>query len=93
MRRLEIEWQESEAELHRLWKREKHSERRLRLRALYYLRQGKQIKYKGWFRDPLRSTAAHVVTTLGLRLDCLAVLVAVPWSKRTWSLPFITVLR
>ena len=55
-------------------------------------RRGKQIKYKGWFRDPIRSTATHVVTTLGLRWICLAVLVPVPWSKRTWSLPFMTVL-
>jgi hypothetical protein len=55
-------------------------------------RQGKKIKYKGWFRDPIRSTAAHVVTTLGLRWICLAVLVPVPWSQRIWSLPFMTVL-
>jgi hypothetical protein len=55
-------------------------------------RRGRQIKYKGWFRDPIRSTAAHVVTTLGLRWVCLAVLVPVPWSKRTWALPFMTVL-
>jgi len=55
-------------------------------------RRGKKIKYKGWFRDPIQSTAAHVVTTLGLRWVCLAVLVPVPWSKRTWSLPFMTVL-
>jgi hypothetical protein len=45
-------------------------------------RQGQKIKYKGWFRDPIRSTAKHVVTTLGLRWICLAVLVPVPWSKR-----------
>jgi hypothetical protein len=55
-------------------------------------RRGKKIKYKGWFRDPIRSTASHVVTTLGLRWICLAVLVPVPWSKRPWSLPFMTVL-
>ena len=55
-------------------------------------RRGKKIKYKGWFRDPIQSTTAHVVTTLGLRWICLAVLVPVPWSKRIWSLPFMTVL-
>lgn len=44
MRRLEIIWQESEAKLRQLWKRERHGERRIRLRALYYLRQGQQIK-------------------------------------------------
>lgn len=55
-------------------------------------RRGKKIKHKGWFRDPIRSTAKHVVTALGLRWICLAVLVPVPWSKRTWALPFMTVL-
>ena len=44
MRQLEIDWQESEAELGRLWKREQHPERRLRLRTLCYLRQGQEIK-------------------------------------------------
>jgi len=55
-------------------------------------RRGKKIKYKGWFRDPILSTQKHVVTTLGLRWICLAVLVPVPWSKRTWALPFMAVL-
>lgn len=55
-------------------------------------RRGKQIKYKGWFRDPIRSTARQVVTSLGLRWVCLAILVPVPWSQRSWSLPFMTVL-
>jgi hypothetical protein len=55
-------------------------------------RQGKQIKYKGWFRDPIRSTKKQVVKALGIRWICLAVLVPVPWSKRPWALPFMTVL-
>ena len=55
-------------------------------------RRGQKIKYKGWFRDPIRSSATHVVTTLGLRWVCLAVLVPVPWSKRVWLLPFMTIL-
>jgi hypothetical protein len=55
-------------------------------------RRGKKIKCKGWFRDPILSTKKHVVKALGLRWICLAVLVPVPWSKRTWSLPFMTVL-
>ena len=55
-------------------------------------RRGKKIKYKGWFRDPILSTKKHVVTALGVRWICLAVLVPVPWSQRTWSLPFMTVL-
>lgn len=31
MRRLEIAWHESEAQLHQLWKQERHPERRVRL--------------------------------------------------------------
>jgi len=55
-------------------------------------RRGKQIKYKGWFRDPILSTKKHVVKALGIRWVCLAVLVSVPWSQRPWALPFMTVL-
>ena len=55
-------------------------------------RRGKKIKYKGWFRDPILSTKEHVVKALGLRWISLAVLVPVPWSQRTWALPFMTVL-
>jgi hypothetical protein len=55
-------------------------------------RRGKQIKYKGWFRDPILSTKEHVVKSLGIRWVCLAVLVSVPWSQRSWALPFMTVL-
>ena len=55
-------------------------------------RRGKQIKYKGWFRDPILSTKERVVKSLGLRWICLAVLVPVPWSQRPWALPFMTVL-
>jgi hypothetical protein len=56
-------------------------------------RRGKKIKHKGWFRDPLLSTKEHVVTALGLRWICLAILVPVPWrSQRPWALPFMTVL-
>jgi hypothetical protein len=55
-------------------------------------RRGKQIKYKGWFRDPILSTKEHVIKSLGIRWICLAVLVPVPWSQRPWTLPFMTVL-
>lgn len=54
-------------------------------------RRGKKIKYKGWFRDPLRSTANHVNKALGIRWVCLSILVPVPWSERPWALPFMTV--
>lgn len=52
-------------------------------------RQGRKIKYKGWFRDPLRSTVNKVSTSLGIRWLCVGVLVSVPWSSRPWALPFI----
>ena len=55
-------------------------------------RRGQRIKYKGWFRDAILSTREHVVTALGLRWICLAVVVPVPWSQRTWALPFMIVL-
>jgi len=55
-------------------------------------RRGRKIKYKGWFRDPIRSTAKHVSKSLGIRWLCLAILVSVPWSQRPWALPFMTVL-
>jgi hypothetical protein len=54
-------------------------------------RRGPQIKYKGWFRDPLRSTLTHVSKCLGIRWICLALLVPVPWSPRLWALPFMTI--
>jgi hypothetical protein len=54
-------------------------------------RRGRRIKYKGWFRDPIRSTANHVSKSLGIRWICLAILVPVPWSQRLWALPFMTI--
>jgi hypothetical protein len=54
-------------------------------------RRGPKIKYKGWFRDPIRSTANHVSKSLGIRWVCLAILVPVPWSQRLWALPFMTI--
>jgi hypothetical protein len=54
-------------------------------------RQGKRITYKGRFRDAVRSTAHQVVTCLGVRWCCLALLVVVPWSRRPWALPFLVV--
>jgi hypothetical protein len=54
-------------------------------------RQGRKIKNKGWFRDPIRSTAKQVNYALGIRWIVLAVLVPVPWSQRLWALPFLAV--
>jgi hypothetical protein len=54
-------------------------------------RWGRKIKYKGWFRDPIRSTVRKVNQALGIRWIVLAIVVPVPWSERWWALPFMTV--
>jgi hypothetical protein len=54
-------------------------------------RAGKQIVYKGWFRDAVRSVGNKVATTLGIRWLCFCLLVSVPWSQREWALPFLAV--
>lgn len=55
-------------------------------------RRGQKIRYKSRFYDAVLSTAAKVVTSMGLRWICLAILVPVPWSKRLWALPFMVIL-
>ena len=55
-------------------------------------RKGKKIKQKGAFRDAVRSSKSHTVTSFGLRWVSMMLLVAVPWSRRVWALPFLTVL-
>ena len=55
-------------------------------------RQGAQIRAKGVFRDAVRSTKEHVVTSFGLRWISMALLVKLPWAERPWALPFLTVL-
>ena len=42
-RRLHLEWHESESELKQRYQSEKHKERRMRLQALWLLRQGKCV--------------------------------------------------
>jgi len=51
-------------------------------------RKGRKLTLRGWFRDPLSKTGSKVSA---LRWVCLAILVPVPWSKRPWALPFMTV--
>lgn len=53
-------------------------------------RQGRKIRWKGWFRDPVRSTGGKHVTSAGVRWVCLMILVPVPWSSRPWALPLLT---
>jgi len=55
-------------------------------------RRGKKIRAKGIYRDPVRSSKSHFVKTSGLRWISMMLLVNIPWAKRIWGLPFLTVL-
>ena len=55
-------------------------------------RRGKKIKAKGVYRDAVRSSQSKVITCFGLKWECMALIVPLPWSKRAWALPFLTVL-
>ena len=55
-------------------------------------RWGKKIAAKGVYRDAVRSSKGFFVKCSGLRWVCLMLLVPIPWAKRVWALPFLTVL-
>jgi hypothetical protein len=55
-------------------------------------RRGDQIKAKGIYRDPVRSSRSHMVKASGLRWLSLMLLVDIAWAERVWALPFLTVL-
>jgi hypothetical protein len=55
-------------------------------------RRGQQIKAKGIYRDPVRSSRSHLVKASGLRWLCAMVLAEIPWAGRVWALPFLTPL-
>ncbi|MCA1606726.1 MAG: transposase, partial [Acidobacteria bacterium] len=55
-------------------------------------RRGEQIKAKGIYRDPVRSSRSHMVKASGLRWLSLMLLVDIPWAGRIWALPFLTAL-
>lgn len=55
-------------------------------------RRGAQIKAKGIYRDPVRSSRSHMVKASGLRWLCAMVLAEIPWAGRVWALPFLTIL-
>ena len=55
-------------------------------------RRGEQIKAKGIYRDPVRSSHSHLVKASGLRWLCAMLLVSIPWAGCVWGLPFLTVL-
>lgn len=55
-------------------------------------RRGQQIKAKGIYRDPVRSSHSHFVKASGLRWLCCMLLVEVSWAGAVWGLPFLSVL-
>ena len=55
-------------------------------------RRGAKIKAKGVSCDPVRSSHSHFVKASGLRWLSLMLLAPIPWTKRVWALPFLTVL-
>ena len=55
-------------------------------------RRGEQIKAKGIYRDPVRSSHSHFVKASGLRWLCFMLLVEVRFAKKVWALPFLSVL-
>src|SRR6266540_2686597 len=55
-------------------------------------RRGAKIQAKGIYRDAVRSSHSHMVKASGLRWLSLMLLVSIPWAKRVWALPFLTVL-
>jgi hypothetical protein len=55
-------------------------------------RQGAQIKAKGIYRDPVRSSHSHFVKASGLCWLCVMWLTEIPWAHAVWALPFLTAL-
>jgi hypothetical protein len=55
-------------------------------------RQGKLIRAKGIYRDPVRSSHSHFVKASGLRWVTLMLLTCVPFGQHIWALPFLTLL-
>lgn len=54
-------------------------------------RYGKKVAHKGCYHDAVRSRPDRTITTTGIRWLCGAALVSLPWSTRTWALPFLTI--
>lgn len=55
-------------------------------------RWGPRIKARGIYRDPVRSSRSHFVKASGLRWLSLMLLAPIPWVRKVWALPFLTVL-
>lgn len=55
-------------------------------------RWGRQIGKRGHWRDSLRSSQKHSLSSSGLRWVTMALVVTLPWTKLRWALPFLSVL-
>lgn len=55
-------------------------------------RWGQQIKARGIYRDPVRSSHSHFVKVSGLRWLCCMLLTPITWGNRVWALPLPSVL-
>jgi hypothetical protein len=55
-------------------------------------RWGQKIAARGIYRDPVRSSHGHFVKASGLRWLSLMVMVPIPFIRRRWALPFLTIL-
>jgi hypothetical protein len=55
-------------------------------------RRGEQIKAKGIYRDAVRSSKSFFVKASGLRWLSFMLLTEIPFAKKVWALPFLTVL-
>jgi len=54
-------------------------------------RFGRRIAHKGIYHDAVRSKPGHPATTTGIRWLCCTAVVHLPWSRRPWALPFLTI--
>jgi hypothetical protein len=55
-------------------------------------RWGAKITARGIYRDPVRSSHGHFVKASGLRWLSFMALIPLPWARRRWALPFLTIL-
>jgi hypothetical protein len=55
-------------------------------------RRGQKIAARGIYRDAVASSKSFFVKTSGLRWLSMMLLAPIPWAKRVWALPFLTVL-
>jgi hypothetical protein len=55
-------------------------------------RWGRKISKRGHWRDSLLSSKERSVSTSGLRWVTMALVVSLPWTKRRWTLPFLSLL-